>query len=93
MKVLNKMTVFAPVRRLWSLQRSCTSIQASRSILSNAGHGHDDSQNVKTMSEVIQELTANVIGGPASWDPDEYNRRRQELTKLLPASQVRKKSY
>lgn len=65
--------------------RSCTPVLSScRTLLVASGSSGEET---KTMSQVIQELTASVIGGPSTYDPDEYNRRRQVLMKYVPTSQ------
>ena len=46
-----------------------------------------DHHETKTISEVIEVLSMSVIGGPTTYDPQEYDRRRQELVKYVPASQ------
>ena len=69
------------------------SSRASNSLLINNRHlyiltnpNYDDSKT-KNISQVIEDLSASVIGGPTSYDPHEYNRRRQELLKYVPSSQ------
>jgi len=46
-----------------------------------------DFKVTKTVEEIILELTRNVIGGPSHYDPDLYNKRREELLSILPESQ------
>jgi len=42
----------------------------------------------KTSTEVVRALTQNVIGGPSNYDPDLYNKKREELLKILPTEQA-----
>jgi len=55
-------------------------------ILSNPDPEACDSK-LNNISQVIQNLSASVIGGPTSYNPEEYKRRRQELLKYVPNSQ------
>ena len=41
----------------------------------------------KTSKEVIETLTRDVIGGPSNYDPQLYDRQREELLAILPTSQ------
>jgi len=41
----------------------------------------------KTIAEVVATLSQDIIGGPTSYDPDLYNKKRAELLKILPESQ------
>lgn len=40
----------------------------------------------RTLAEVVSALSA-IIGGPSTYDPDLYNKRREELVNILPAKQ------
>ena len=44
----------------------------------------NDERPVRTITEVIDELSMSVIGGPTSYNPEEYNKRRQELLQYVP---------
>ena len=46
-----------------------------------------DQKETKILTDVIEDLSMSVIGGPTTYDPQEYDRRRQELVKYVPASQ------
>lgn len=46
-----------------------------------------DHNETKILTDVIEDLSMSVIGGPTTYDPQEYDRRRQELVKYVPASQ------
>ena len=46
-----------------------------------------DHNGTKILTDVIEDLSMSVIGGPTTYDPQEYDRRRQELVKYVPASQ------
>ena len=77
-----------PVLRLFS-QRSSQHIVNNKRflyILSNPDPEACDSK-LNNISQVIQNLSASVIGGPTSYNPEEYKRRRQELLKYVPNSQ------
>ena len=41
----------------------------------------------KTSAEVIHALSTNVIGGPQNYDPNLYQKKREELLKILPTDQ------
>ena len=41
----------------------------------------------KTAEELVAHLSNTVIGGPRTYDPESYNRQREALMDLLPASQ------
>ena len=56
----------------------------SRSLIINPGEYKGD---IKTVFEVIEELSMSVIGGPTTYDPKEYNQRRQKLLEYVPSSQ------
>ena len=78
-----------PVLRLFS-QRSSQHIVNNNKrflyILANPDPEICDSK-LNNISQVIENLSASVIGGPTSYNPEEYKRRRQELLKYVPNSQ------
>ena len=41
----------------------------------------------KTSAEVIQALSQDVIGGPKNYDPNQYQKKREELLAILPTDQ------
>jgi len=41
----------------------------------------------RTSAEVVRALSQDIIGGPSNYDPDLYNKMREELLKILPKSQ------
>lgn len=41
----------------------------------------------RTIQEVVSSLSQDVIGGPRHYDPDLYNKMREELMGILPVSQ------
>ena len=45
-----------------------------------------DPPNPRTLGEVVSALSG-IIGGPSTYDPELYNKRRQELVDILPARQ------
>ena len=42
----------------------------------------------RTSAEVVRALSQDIIGGPSNYDPDLYNKKREELLKILPKSQA-----
>jgi len=46
-----------------------------------------DPPDHRTLAEVVSALSG-IIGGPSTYDPDLYNKRRQELVDILPARQA-----
>ena len=41
----------------------------------------------RTSAEVVRALSQDIIGGPSNYDPDLYDKKREELLKILPRSQ------
>ena len=41
----------------------------------------------KTSAEVVRALSQDIIGGPSNYDPDLYNKKREQLLKILPKTQ------
>jgi acyl-coenzyme A thioesterase 9 len=41
----------------------------------------------RTIQQVVSSLSIDVIGGPKYYDPDQYNKAREELMHILPKSQ------
>ena len=66
------------------LTKSLPILQSRTLILRPPDH---ENREYKTIFEVIDELSMSVIGGPSTYDPEVYNKRRQELLKYVPASQ------
>ena len=75
------------------LKRLCLQPSTRRNVLLQTRNlilvPQDDNRPVKTITEVIDELSMSVIGGPTSYDPEEYNKRRQDLLQYVPNSQVK----
>lgn len=46
-----------------------------------------DAEPPRTVQSVIRRLTEAVIGGPLSYDPEQYAKQREKLLELLPKSQ------
>ena len=75
-----------PVLRLFS-QRSSQYIVNNKRFLYILSNPEACDSKLNNISQVIQNLSASVIGGPTSYNPEEYKRRRQELLKYVPNSQ------
>ena len=75
-----------PVLRLFS-QRSSQHIVNNKRFLYILSNPEACDSKLNNISQVIQNLSASVIGGPTSYNPEEYKRRRQELLKYVPNSQ------
>ena len=75
-----------PLLRLFSQRSSHIVNKRFLYILANPDPEACDSK-LNNISQVIQNLSASVIGGPTSYNPEEYKRRRQELLKYVPNSQ------
>ena len=75
-----------PVLRLFS-QRASQHIVNNKRFLYILSNPEACDSKLNNISQVIQNLSASVIGGPTSYNPEEYKRRRQELLKYVPNSQ------
>lgn len=76
------------IQPLRLLSRSCsTHLKKGRNLYILSNPEFVDDTKLKQISQVIEDLSSSVIGGPTSYNPEEYNRRRQELTKYVPSSQ------
>ena len=86
-----KDTSLSLVKMAFLLKRLCLQPSTRRNVILQTRNlilvPQDDNKPVKTITEVIDELSMSVIGGPTSYDPEEYNKRRQDLMQYLPNNQ------
>ena len=79
----SKDTSWTLVKMAFLLKRLCLQPSTRKNVLLQTRNlilvPQDDNRPVKTITEVIDELSMSVIGGPTSYDPEEYNKRRQDL--------------
>ena len=64
--------------------RSCsTHLKKGRNLYILSNPEFVDDTKLKQISQVIEDLSSSVIGGPTSYNPEEYNRRYCTVYKSL----------
>ena len=64
------------IQPLRLLSRSCsTHLKKGRNLYILSNPEFVDDTKLKQISQVIEDLSSSVIGGPTSYNPEEYNRR------------------